>query len=117
MKSLTIFQNKILRGFLKLSNSSPIAAHFFLLCELPVEASIHMDVLILFHNIWTNPDITLHSVVKYILKMCPASSTTWSNHVQIISLKYGLPSPLLLLEGNAWSKERWKCLVTTKITS
>ena len=40
MKSLTIFQNKILRGFLKLSNSSPIAAHFFLLGELPVEASI-----------------------------------------------------------------------------
>ena len=76
-----------------------------------------MDVLILFHNIWTNPDITPHSVVKYILKMCPASSTTWSNHVQIISQRYGLPSPLLLLEGNAWSKERWKCLVRTKITT
>ena len=117
IKSLALFQNKLFRGFLKLSKSSPIPALYFLLGELPVEARIHMEVLTLFHNVWASPDVTLHSIVRYILKMCPSTSTTWSNHVQILCQKYGLPCPLLLLEsGTAWSKESWKCLVNTKVT-
>ena len=38
-KSLAIFQNNILRGFMKLSNSSPIPALYFPFGELPVEPS------------------------------------------------------------------------------
>ena len=53
---------------------------------------------------------------KYILKMCSNSSTTWSNHVQLLCQKYHLPSPLQLLESEApWSKNTWKCLVNTTI--
>ena len=117
IKSLAVFQNKTFRGFLKLSKTSSTAALYFLLGQLPVEANVHMGVLTLFHNIWANPHITLHSVVKYILKMCPESSLAWSNHVQILCKKYNLPGPLYLLEsGPAWSHERWKVLVKTKIT-
>ena len=117
-KSLAIFHNKILRGFLKLSNSSPIPALYFLFGELPVEAIIHINTLTLFHNLWSNPATTAFSMVKYILMMCKSSSTTWSNHLQLLCLKYGLPSPLSLLQTSSpWSKQSWACLVKTRVTN
>ena len=105
------------RGFLKLSQFSPTVALYFLLGELPVEASLHISALTLFHNIWTNQHTTLHSAVKYILKMSSESSLTWSNHIQILCRKYSLPSPLHLLETcQPWTAEQWKCLVKTRVT-
>ena len=116
-KSLAVFHNKSMRGFLKLSNSSPIPALHFLLGELPAEAHLHIDALTLFHNAWVNSDTTVHELVKYILRMCSSTSTTWSNHIQLLCQKYGLPSPLFLLENvPAWPKEKWKCLVKTRVT-
>ena len=50
--SLEIFHNKIMRGFLKLSKSSPIPALHFLLGELPAEGILHIRTLCLIHNIW-----------------------------------------------------------------
>ena len=101
---------------MKLSNSSPIPSLYFLLGELPVEAQIHVNTLTLFHNVWANPDITVHKIVQYILKMCNNNSTTWSNHIKLLSQKYSLPSPLYLLENvPPWPKEEWKCLVKTRV--
>ena len=115
--SLSTFKNKTMRGFLKLSQSSPIPALYFLLGELPAEGLIHINTLNLFHNIWSNPDLTVNNMVAYILKMCKGNSTTWSNHVQLICQKYGLPSPLsLLLSGPPCSKSSWSCLIKTRIT-
>ena len=116
MKPLIIFHNKILRGFLKLSQSSPVPALHFLLGELPVEAVLNINTLTLFYNVWTNPDTTVSAMVAYILKMCDTKSTTWSNHIQILCLKYGLPSPLLLLQSSPWPKASWSCLVRTRVT-
>ena len=116
-KSLAIFQNKILRGILKLSNTSPTPAIHFLLGHLPAEAILHINTLTIFHNIWSNKDTTVYKMVLYILKMCNNSSTTWSNHLQLLCIKYGLPSPLsLLLKESPWSKESWNCLVKTRVT-
>ena len=84
MKSLNIFQNKVMRGFLKLSNSSPVPSLYFLLVELPAEGIVHMRTLTIFHNIWSNPDTTVYKIVKYILTMCDSSSTTWSNQLQLL---------------------------------
>ena len=55
-------------------------------------------------------------MVSYILKMCNNNSTTWSNHLQLLCIKYGLPSPLSLLNQSPWSKESWTCLVKTRVT-
>ena len=55
-------------------------------------------------------------MVSYILKMCNNNSTTWSNHHQLLCMKYGLPSPLSLLNQSPWSKESWTCLVKTRVT-
>ena len=100
---------------LKLSQTSPIPALHFLLGELPVEAMLHIRTLGIFHNIWSNPSCTVNPLLQYILKMCPRSSTTWANHIQIICQKYDLPPPLSLLQVPAWSKQDWDTLVKTRI--
>ena len=66
----------------------------------------------------SNPDTSVHAFLKYILKVCESSSSTWSNHVQLLCHKYNLPCPLKLLELPVpWSKSDWKCLVKTKVTA
>ena len=117
MKSLTIFHRKILRGFLKLSKSSPVPALYFLLGELPIEARLHIDLLTIFHNILFNPETKLHQIVKYILMMSDDKSTTWSNHVRLLCTQYQLPDPLKLLQCSPISSAAWKTLIVTKITA
>ena len=70
IKPMETFHKKILRGFLKLSQTSPVPALYFLLGELPVEGTLHIHTLSLFYNLWINPDLTVHKNVAYILKMC-----------------------------------------------
>ena len=116
IKSLIVFHNKIMRSFLKLSNSSPIPALHFLLGELPIEGRLHLDFLSLFNNIWGNPDTTIHKVVLYLLKMAASNSSTWSAHLSTLCQKYKLPNPLELLSSSTWEKERWSTLTTTRVT-
>ena len=113
--SLRAFHLKILCGFLKLSGFSPVAPLYFLFGELPIEATLHLDVLSLFWNIWSNPQTQVHEIVKYILKMSEDSSVTLSVHVRLITNMYGLPNPLFLLEGDLWPKEKWKQLCQVKV--
>ena len=117
LKSLAIFHKKILRGILKLSQSSPTIALYFLLGELPVEGRLHIHTLGLFHNLWCNKNTTVFSAVRYILKMCNSSSLTWSNHINNLCYQYGLPSPLALLDCDPCTKEYWSDLVKTRIIS
>ena len=117
VRSLTLFQNKVFRGFLKLSQSSPIPAMYFLLGELPVEGELHISTLTLFYNIWKSTNTKIHSIVKYMLMMCTESSVTWCNHIQLLCRKYSLPSPLQLLQHPPCKQEDWKCLVKTRVTA
>ena len=117
MKSLTTFHHSILRGFLKLSPSSPIASLYFILGEPPIEAALHSDVLSLFWNIWSNPQTNIFKIVRYILMMTDNKSLTWTAHVRILCLTYNLPDPLKLLNGPLWPKTRWKNVVQTAIIS
>ena len=48
LKTLTTFHHKVLRAILKLSQYSPVAPLYFLPGELPIEASLHLDILALF---------------------------------------------------------------------
>ena len=45
---ITAFHHKLLRGFLKLSPWSPIAPLYFLLGEMPMEATLHKDIFSIF---------------------------------------------------------------------
>ena len=111
------FHHKVLRGILKLGPVSPIPPLYFLLGELPIEASLHLDVLALFWSIWANPQTKVHDIVKYLLMMADSSSLTWTAHLRILFQLYNLPDPLTLLNSQLWSKERWKVLTRTTITS
>ena len=117
MKSFSVFHNKVLRGILKLSNSSPIPALYFLLGDLPAEAVLPINTLTLINNVCSNPDLTVHKIVKHVLMMCQNNSSTWSNHIQQLCLKYSLPSPLSLLTTTAWPKSAWVCLVKSRVTN
>ena len=114
--SLTIFHHKILRGFLKLSQSSPIPSLYFLLGELPLENKLHLETLSLFYTIWANPSTKIHQIMKYILMMSKSSSTTLSNHIRILCSMYSLPDPLTLLNQSPCSKVHWKSLTKTRVT-
>ena len=112
---MKIFHNKILRVFLKLSMTSAVSGLYFLCGELPIEARIHIDLLTLFHNIWSNRETKVFKLVVYLMKMSRDNSTTWSNHVRLICKLYDLPDPLALLHQPPMTKQGWKTLVHTKI--
>ena len=92
LKTLTVFHHKILHATLKLSPYSPVAPLYFLLGELPIEASLHMDIFSLFWNIWSNQQTKAFEVLKYLLKMSDSSSLTWSAHIRTLFLNYNLPA-------------------------
>ena len=116
MKSITQFHRKILRGFLKLSKSSPVPSMYFLLGELPLEAKLHIDLLTLFHNALSNKHTKIYDVMKYILMMSDDNSTTWAVHVRLLSQLYGLPDPLIVMQSSPISKTDWKSIILTKVT-
>ena len=117
LKTLTTFHHKVLRAILKLSSYSPVAPLYFLLGEVPIEASIHLDVLGLFWNIWSNPQTKAFLVLKNLLKMCDERSITWAAHVRILFLWYKLPDPLLLLDDTPWPKIKWRQHTQIAVTS
>ena len=94
---------------MKLSSTSPVPALYFLLGEMPIVATLHLDVLTLFYNIWSNPDTTVYEMTKYILRMSSDKSVTWAAHVRALCTLYDLPDPLHLLEQqDAWPKSECK---------
>lgn len=117
IKTLQVFHNKILRGFLKQSPHSSIPSLYFLCGELPIEARLHIDLLTLFHNVWSNPQTKIFGIVSYIMKMSSQKSTCWSAHVRLVCQMYGLPDPLSLMQQPAITKAQWKTLVKVKITA
>ena len=116
LKPLTTFHHKVLRSILKLSKYSPIPPLYFLLGEIPIEASLHLDILALFWNIWSNPHTKSYEVLLYLLAMADDKSVTWTAHVRILFKLYNLPDPLQLLAGQPWTKTAWLQYTKTSIT-
>merc|ERR1712208_201520 len=93
---LSSFQRKVIRGFLHLSDRSPIPSLFFLTGELPIVARLHRDLFSLFYNIWINPETKIFKITKYLLENCPLNSHTWARHIKSLSAMYGMEDPVLL---------------------
>ena len=117
MEPIDIFHRKSLRAFLSLSDRSPVPSLYFVFGELPMSAKIHRDTFALFYGIWINPLTTIHKVVKYLLQEAPDNSRTWSIYVRHLAKQYGLPDPLDLLNSAPMSKDSFKNMVMSKITS
>ena len=117
MQPLLQFHHKILRAILKLSQYSPIPPLYFLLGELPLEATLHLDTFSLFWNIWNNPQTKVFEVIKYLLMISDSNSLTWAAHIRILFSLYKLPDPLVLLNSAPWSKQKWKSLTKIAVLS
>ena len=91
---LATFQRKCIRGFLHLSQRSPIPALFFLTGELPIIAKLHRDIFSLFYNVWKNPQTKIYQIVQYLLRNSPENSNTWSRHIRSLAQLYSIEDPL-----------------------
>ena len=117
LKPLQTFQKKILRGFLHLSQSSPIPSLFFLAGELPIEAKIHRDVFTLFLNIWSNPKTKIFKIIKHLLENSPKNSHTWSQHIRNLASLYNIEDPCISIQKTPPTKQEYSCYILTKITA
>ena len=117
LEPLAIFQRKILRSFLRLSEQSPIPALHFLTGELTIVAKVHRDVFGLFYNVWINPQTKVYDIVKYLLENAPNNSNTWSTHLKNLAKMYDIEDPLLMITGHPPPKDNFKRYICAKITS
>ena len=117
LAALTTFQKKILRGFLHLSDRSPIPALYFLTGELPIVAKIHRDLFSTFYNIWINPQTKIFGIINYLMNNSPENSHTWSRHIRNIARIYEIEDPVNLIEQTPPSKTQFKDYIITKITA
>ena len=94
LEPLSSFHKKVIRGFLHLSDRSPIPSLYFLTGELPIAARLHRDVFSLFYNIWINTQTKIYKLIEYLLQNCPANSHTWARHIRNLAKIYGIQDPL-----------------------
>ena len=114
---LSLFQRKVLRGFLGLSDSAPIPAVHFLSGELPLHAMIHKDVFSLFYNVWSNPQTKIHEIIRYLLENSPKNSNTWARYIRNLAEIYGIEDPLILIKRSPPLKKEFSDIVNTKVTA
>ena len=116
IQPLTAFHRKIIRGFLRLSDRSPIPSLYFLTGELPIEAKLHRDIFSLFFSIWSNPNTKIYELVRYLLENSNKNSHTWSRHIRNLAQKYNIEDPLIAIQRNPPTKHEYSQYILTKIT-
>ena len=112
--SIDTHYKKKLQCLMKLHDKTPDAVVYFLSGSLPASATLHIKQLTLFSMITRLPHNILHIIAKYILTTSNDSSKSWFFHIRSLTLQYGLPHPLILLE-NPPSKFSFKKLVSSKV--
>ena len=105
----------MIRGFLHLSDRSPIPSLFFLTGELPIVARLHRDIFSLFYNIWINPQTRIYEITKYLLENCPLNSHTWARHIRNLAVIYNIEDPAILISQSPPSKTEFSNTIQTKI--
>ena len=115
MEPLNVFQRKVLKGILKVSNQASTSALYFLTGELPIEAKIHKDIYSLFFSVWLNPNTKIYSIIKYILKNTNNMSRTWSNYVRYLCKQYGFEDPSSWLQSDPPKKSIFKTDIDIRI--
>ena len=117
MLSLDVFHRKLLKSSLRLSQSAPSVAIYFLTAELPFKAQLHKEMFSLFYSVSSNPDTKIHEIVKYLLKVSPENSCSWTVHMRHLCRLYKIDDPSEMLSMKPPSRQAFKDLISTKITS
>ena len=100
---------------LGLSKYACTSAIHFLTGELPIEGLIHRDMFALFYSLWSNPELKVHKIVKYLLNNTNNNSRTWSTHMRHISSMYSIDDPSELLCRDPPTKSTFKEYIKSKI--
>ena len=117
LEPLSIFEQKTLRGVLRLSKTAPNCALYFLCGELPIEGKVHRDIFSLFYSVWANPDTKIYQIVNYLSKNSCENSRTWSEFIKQLSEKYSLDEPSKCLMIDPPQKSHYKEAILTKVTA
>ena len=104
---------KTTEGLLKLHSKTPEPFIYLISGTLPAKAILHRRQLSLFSMICRLPGNILNRIARQIL-LSSKTEQTWFGQVETISLQYGLPHPLQLLE-NPPCKEEFKQLVRHQV--
>ena len=107
------YQNT-LQQLQKLHSRTQRSFIYFLSGSLPGEALLHLRQLSLFSMICHLPEDPLHKRAQYALTSLTQTSRSWFHQIRNISLQYGLPHPLTLLE-TPLTKEQYKKLAKQQV--
>ena len=104
-----------LQRLLNLHQKTPRSVAYFLAGCLPGEALLNMRQLTLFRMICHLHGNPLNKHARHVLTSSPKSLKSWFQNISNLCQKYGLPSPLQLLD-NPPRKSRFKSLLVKKIS-
>ena len=71
----------------------------------------------LFYSLWSNPNMKIYNIVKYLLQNNSDNSRTWSQRIKQLSQQYGLDDPSTCLLNEPPPKSRFEEEIINKITA
>ena len=115
LRPMELFLKKVLKQILSIPTTTADPASFILSGMVPVEAIVHLRVLSLFGIIALLDDSSVEKRLAYRqLTIHGQSGGSWFSHLSIIMVKYGLCSPMEILQ-KPMSKCRWKTYTTNAV--
>ena len=114
IRILEAHYKKTIQNLQRLQNNTPRAVVYFLAGALPFEGILHRKQLSLFNMIChlTSDPLNIHA--RYALEELPLTAHSWFFQVRDICYKYGLPSPIQMLNTPP-PKLRFKSQVRLKV--
>ena len=98
----------------KLRDKTPHCVVMFLGGQLPGKAVLHLRLLSVFGMICRLPGTFLNKIALYQLVSAKSSSGSWFLQIRELCIKYGLPSPMTLIQYPL-TKARYKSLVKSHV--
>ena len=107
LEVIETFARSMLKRLQSLPNSTANQATYLLFGTLPIEATIHSQILSMLGNIIRRPGSTENNIVRRQTAMYKQNQKIWINQAKSILSKYELPSIYELLETKP-KKLQWK---------
>jgi hypothetical protein len=115
IEKMELFHRHTLRALQGLPDRVASPAIFLLIGTLPLEATIHRNILNRLGFIANQPGTLTHNIGLRQLSTKDCSSNSWFIYALKIAAKYSLPSPHLLFEGSI-SLPVWRSKVKAAVT-
>ena len=115
VKELDDFHRGLLRQLQSLPESTARPVIHMLTGTLPLQATLHQNMLNLFNTILHRPSTPEYEIIIRQLTIKDQSSHSWTTKLKQVLFKYSLP-PALVLAENPPEKDNWKKTIKEAIT-